>query len=171
MPPKSTKKEKPVQETILLDEESDQPDDIESSSDQETIQKKPRKKSTYVLTPARKAQFEKARLARQAKIASRKEERDVFNKEKTRLQQAAVAKELEMKNKKLAKLQAKIAAIPDSSSSEEDIVIQRKKKHKPRRKIVLQDDSSSEDDTPQPPRRKSLPKQEPVKLQPIVQFC
>ena len=119
--------------------------DIEEISD-EGIQK-PTKgikvKKPYVLTDARKLQFDKARLVRQSNIESKKkiqEEKDeIYNNIKKDLEKKKDKKNTKKKKNEIKKLIEEV-----ESSSDEEIVI--KKVKAPKKKIIYVESDDSEDE-------------------------
>ena len=129
--------------------------DIEEISD-EGIQKKTKPKKPYVLTEARKAQFDKARLVRQSNIESKKkiqEEKDeIYNNIKKDLE-----KKKDKKNVKKQKSQIKKLIEEVESDSDEEIII--KKVKAPKKKIIYVESDESEDgEIIEKPKRKEKPK-------------
>jgi hypothetical protein len=129
----SKKQSKVIKEIVPVVEKVVEP---ESSSDESEVLEKPKRKSNYVLTPARKAAFEKARIVRAEKIAVRKGEKDKKDAEYTEFKEAKQAK----KTKKVQKRQEEELKALDTSSDEETVVVVKKKK--PKKKIIY----VSEDD-------------------------
>ena len=150
--------------------------DIEEVSD-EGIQKKTKPKKPYVLTEARKAQFDKARLVRQSNIESKKkiqEEKDeIYNNIK-----ADLLKKKDKKNVKKQKSQIKKLIEEVESDSDEEIII--KKVKAPKKKIIYVESDESEDgpysrarrdserEIIEKPKRKDKPKDVIVEKQIIV---
>ena len=131
--------------------------DIEEVSD-EGIQKTKggKEKKPYVLTEARKAQFDKARLVRQSNIESKKkiqEEKDeIYNNIK-----ADLLKKKDKKNVKKQKSQIKKLIEEVESDSDEEIII--KKVKAPKKKIIYVESDESEDgEIIEKPKRKEKPK-------------
>ena len=98
-------------------------------------------KKPYVLTDARKAQFDKARLVRQSNIESKKkiqEEKDeIYNNIKKDLEKKKDKKNTKKKKNEIKKLIEEV-----ESSSDEEIVI--KKVKAPKKKIIYVDDTGAE---------------------------
>lgn len=130
----------------------DNPKDIEEISDNDIEIKPTKEKKPYVLTDARKAQFEKARAKRMENVEQKKKEQDEKNKEynekKQLLEQKKDAKMKLKQAKELKKLEEEVEDI-------EEVII---KKSKPKKKrIVYVEDSSSEEEIVV---KKNKPKQE-----------
>jgi hypothetical protein len=154
--------------------------DIEEVSDEE-IQKtkgKTKEKKPYVLTDARKAQFEKARQVRQANIEAKKKEQEekdaLFEQIKRDLE-----KKKDKKHAKQQKSQIKKLIEEVESDSDEEIVV--KKVKAPKKKIIYVESDPSEDEEDiiekkKPVRREQKPIVEiqqpvPVKyLKPVIRY-
>ena len=143
----------------------------QEASDDEVIEKKVKK--PYVLTEARKAQFDKARMVRQANVLLKKQEKEGKQTEIKNL-------EIELKDKQDMKVNKKknkiIQQIADEESSdedeEEDEIIIKKSKPKPKsKKVVYVKYESSSEDEPEP-RAKQIKKAVIQKrdLRPIIQY-
>ena len=104
------KEEKIIQET-------------EGKSSDESVIEKPKKKSDYVMTDARKKAFEQARLKRQENIDKRNKEKEEFEKIKNEKKEKKQQKEIKKKEKELKELE---------TSDDESVVIV-KKKQKPKK--------------------------------------
>ena len=134
-------------------------------------------KKPYVLTDARKAQFDKARLVRQSNIETKKkiqEEKDeIYNNIK-----ADLLKKKDKKNVKKQKSQIKKLIEEVESDSDEEIII--KKVKAPKKKIIYVESDESEDgpysrarrdserEIIEKPKRKDKPKDVIVEKQIIV---
>ena len=155
-------------------EDSKEINEIEEVSD-EGIQKTKggKDRKPYVLTDARKAQFDKARLVRQSNIENKKkiqEEKDeIYNNIKKDLE-----KKKDKKNVKKQKSQIKKLIEEVESDSDEEIII--KKVKAPKKKIIYVESDESEDDTwaegsrasreiIQKPKRKEKPKEKEIKIE------
>ena len=147
-----------------------QEDIPQEASDDEVIEKKPAKqKKAYVLTEARKLQFEKARMVRQANVLLKKLEKEGKQTEIKNL-------EIELKNKQDMKVNKKknqiIKQIADEESSdeEEDEIIIKKSKPKPKSKkvVYVKYESSSEDEPERKPMKKAVIQKRD--LRPIIQY-
>ena len=120
--------------------------DIEEVSADEGIQKTTKaikEKKPYVLTDARKLQFDKARLVRQSNIESKKkiqEEKDeIYNNIKKDLERKKDKKNSKKKKNEIKKLIEEV-----ESSSDEEIVI--KKVKPPKKKIIYVESDDSEEE-------------------------
>ena len=137
--------------------------DIEEVSD-EGIQKETKK--PYVLTEARKAQFDKARLVRQSNIESKKkiqdEKDEIYNNLK-----ADLLKKKDKKNVKKQKSQIKKLIEEVESDSDEEIII--KKVKAPKKKIIyVESDESEDEEIIEKPKRKDKPKDVVVEEKPQI---
>ena len=165
------------QEEIIQPINNDDPnltDDSEITKPKSTKEKKP-----YVLTPARKAQFEKARQIRDENREQRKQDKDADNKIHDDIKNDLIRKkELQAIRKKTREMKAIVNKASEISEdedlqSEEEIIIKKKKPiQKKKKKIVYEsssdessDESSSEEVIqkkkkyyPPPPTPKSEPK-------------
>ncbi len=119
--------------------------DIEEVSADEGIQKTKggKVRQPYVLTDARKLQFDKARLVRQSNIESKKkiqEEKDeIYNNIKKDLERKKDKKNSKKKKNEIKKLIEEV-----ESSSDEEIVI--KKVKPPKKKIIYVESDDSEEE-------------------------
>ena len=150
MPPKKVKSIEDIKETeIYEDEPPEEPYDSESDSQSSASivitkpTKQPKEKKPYVLTPARKAQFEKARIIRDENRAKNKQIKDDENKKHEELKNDLIRKkELKTIRKKTREIKA-LVETGNSSSEEEQVVIKKKPKKK---KIVYVTETSSEEE-------------------------
>ena len=148
-------------------EDSKEIKEIEEVSD-EGIQKTKggKDKKPYVLTDARKAQFDKARLVRQSNIETKKkiqEEKDeIYNNIKKDLE-----KKKDKKNVKKQKSQIKKLIEEVESDSDEEIII--KKVKAPKKKIIyVESDESEDEEIIEKPKRKEKPKDVVVEEKPMI---
>jgi len=124
-------------------------DDAELSDDSEITKPKPSKeKKPYVLTPARKAQFEKARQIRDENREQRKQDKDADIKIHDDIMNDLIRKK---ELKAIRKKTREMKAIVDKSSeisSDEEIIIKTPKQKPPKpptyKKKVVYESSSSE---------------------------
>ena len=106
----------------------------------EKVIKPPKEKKPYVLTPARKAQFEKARVKRAENIEIKKQIKSKENEEHELLKQDLIRKkELKTIRKKAREIK-RIVQTVDESESEPEVVY----KKKPKKKIVYESSSDEE---------------------------
>ena len=165
----SNKKLKEIKEEILSETASD------PSSDSEIEIKPKKERKPYVLTEARKKQFEIARIKRQENVAQRKliqaEKNKEFIEKKNKIQQKNELKEKRKQEKELQKLAYKSVVELESESEEEKIIV---KKKKPKKKIIYIDsDSESEDEVYRKSTKKSHrhpPTTQPRQIRPLVYF-
>ena len=132
-------------------------DDISSTESESEIEisknvtKKGKPKKEYILTEARKLQFEKARIKRMENIQKQKMEKEQFQKQKDELKRIADEKKKLKQEKQIKKLKKEI-----ESESEEEIII--KKTKKPKKKIVYVESDDSDVEIVKK-EKKSLPPQ------------
>ena len=128
---KGTKIIKDIESDDEIEIKNTPPVDIEEELDEEDIKSTSKSKKPYVLTEARKNQFDKARLIRLENCNIRKQEKEITNKEynenKKILQENKMKKLLKKQNKEL-ELYRQSKELNDGSSDEEEIVIMKKKK-------------------------------------------
>ena len=160
-------------------EEVEEIEEVEGSTDSESsssggeepnIIEKPKRRTTYTMTDARKQAFEKARQVRAANIAARKAEKDKeqekYNQYKDELKQKKELKKKKQQEQELKQFE---------SSSEEEIIV--KKRTKPKKKIIyLEDDEEEKDDKKNViiinnGPAKQEPPATPKKVGPRVVFC
>jgi hypothetical protein len=110
------------------------------ASDEDDIQLKPKQRKPYVLTEARKAQFEKAREIRMARVnEKRKDEEDKkteFNNRKLQLEEL---RQIKQKKKEAEELKMMEAELSRDESDEEVIIMKKQKKRKtiaPTREVI-----------------------------------
>lgn len=140
-----------VEEIILNDV------NVESTDDDEKIEKPKKEKKPYVLTEARKQSFINARKKRAENIAIRNEvktikklEDDQFNKEKLKLKedkeklkQDKIIKKEELKKLHLKIIEdSKVIETVESDTDEEPIIVKKKKSKKP--KVIYESESDDE---------------------------
>ena len=136
-------------------------------------------KKPYVLTDARKAQFEKARLKRMENVQLKKQnDEEKYSKYEDLKINLELKKEKKLKKQKEKELIALLAETENISSDEENIIVKRinpkkekKPKKKPVKKVIL--DSDSESDTEEYNKPKKQPKQQypaPKTLKSVIQF-
>ena len=123
---KNIKAAKEMEEVIKEDVVEEQ-----ESSDDEVIEKKTAKeKKPYVLTQARKEQFEKARMIRQEKLNIAKAEKESKQNEIKNLELELKDKQDKKVNKKKDKIIQRIEAEETSDEEEEEEIIVQKPKKK-----------------------------------------
>ena len=123
-------------------------DDAELSDDSEITKPKTKEKKPYVLTPARKAQFEKARQIRDENREQRKQDKDADIKIHDDIKNDLIRKK---ELKAIRKKTREMKAIVDKSSeisSEDEIIIKKEKKKppKPQKKKVYESSSEESSD-------------------------
>ena len=141
------------------------------------LRKNGQPKKEYILTDARKNQFEVARNKRQENIALKKEEKEKANSEysllKKELDKKLAKKEKRSQAKELLKLMNETKNISSDEDSDEEVIIKKKSK-KPKKKVVyVEDDSESEEEEEHRPktRREPLRSQTPTReLRPIIRY-
>ena len=131
----------------------------------EKVIKPPKEKKPYVLTPARKAQFEKARVKRAENIEIKKQIKNKENEEHELLKQNLIRKkELKTIRKKAREIK-RIVQTVDESESEPEVVIHKKK---PKKKIVYESSSDEEIVIKKPkPVKQELPPAPPQTPRPV----
>ena len=107
-----------------------------SDDEEDNKIEKPKRKTNYVLTDARKKAFELAIIKRNENIQLRKQLREAENNKLIKLKEELKNKQI----KKINKIKKQVEEI--SESEEEEIIIKRKKK--PKKKIIIQEESESE---------------------------
>ena len=116
---------------------------IEYSDEDRQKTKGNKVKKPYVLTDARKLQFDKARLVRQSNIESKKKEQEekdaLYFQMRLELEKKKVKKNSKKKKNEIKKLIEEV-----ESSSDEEIVI--KKVKAPKKKIIYVESDGSEDE-------------------------
>ena len=150
MPPKKVKPIEDIKEEEFYEDEPPMEpydSDSDSSSSVSLVITKPTKpvkeKKPYVLTPARKAQFEKARIIRDENRAKNKQIKEEANKKHEELKNDIIRKkELKTIRKKTREIKA-LVETGNSSSEEEQVIIKTKPKKK---KIVYVNESSSDEE-------------------------
>ena len=141
----------------------------QEASDDEVIEKKVKK--PYVLTEARKAQFDKARMIRQEKLNIAKAEKEGKQNEIKNLELELKDKQDKKVNKKKNQIIKKIADEETSDEDEEeDEIIIKKSKPKPKSKkvVYVKYESSSEDEPERKPMKKAVIQKRD--LRPIIQY-
>ena len=144
-----------------------------------------KEKKAYVLTPARKAQFEKARLIREDNIARKNAIRDE-EAEKHEIFKNELLKKKEIKSNKKKEKEIKALIVSDSDSSDSEVIVKKKKpphKAKPKKKIVYESSSESESGSESesdheviikkhkhPPVSQNYPPSKPVEVRRIIQY-
>lgn len=127
-------------------------DDAELSDDSEITKPKSiaKEKKPYVLTPARKAQFEKARQIRDENREQRKQDKDADIKIHDDIKNDLIRKkELKAIRKKTREMKAIVDKSSEISSDEEIIIKTPKLKAKPptyKKKVVYESSSSESSD-------------------------
>jgi len=135
-------------------------DDISSESEESEIEisknitKKGKPKKEYILTEARKRQFELARQKRMENIQKINMEKEEFKKQKDELKRIADEKKKLKQEKQIKKLKKEI-----ESESEEEIII--KKTKKPKKKIVYVESDDSDVEIVKKEKKSLPPKQTP----------
>ena len=136
-------------------------DDSFSSSSSIVMTKKPvkqkavKEKKPYVLTPARKAQFEKARIKRAENIEIKKQIKSKETEEHELLKQDLIRKkELKTIRKKAREIKRIVQTVEESEESEPEIII---KKKKPKKKVVYESSSDEEIVKKKPIIKQDLP--------------
>lgn len=150
MPPKKVKPIEDIKEPeIYEDEPPTEPYDSETDTSSSVSivltkpTKQPKEKKPYVLTPARKAQFEKARIIRDENRAKNKLIKDEADKKHEENKNDIIRKkELKTIRKKTREIKA-LVETGNSSSEEEQVVIKKKPKKK---KIVYVEETSSDEE-------------------------
>jgi hypothetical protein len=141
------------------DSESDDNLVIQAPTQPPKAQKEPKltksgkEKAPYVLTEARKKQFEIARNARMKNIESKKAQQNEnyaqYDELKKELEKKKIKKLEKIKQKELVKLMAETDNIStDNDESDEDLVVKPKKtkaQPKPKKKKVIVESSSEEE--------------------------
>ena len=107
-----------------------------SSSEDEEPAKIEKTKKPYIMTEARKAAFEKARIARADNIARRKQVKEKEVNELTKFKEEKIKK----KTMKEKQKEEQIAKLEESSSSEDEPIIVKKKKTKKKKVIYISED-------------------------------
>lgn len=126
-------------------------------------EKPPKIKKDYVLTDARKAQFDKARIIRQENIDIKKIQKELENDEYNKIKEdLAIIKKANDKRKKvkeLLKLKKEVEEEASSSSEEEEEEIikkptrKSKPKPKPKKKVVYESSESEEEEEEIKPKK------------------
>ena len=149
--------------------------DAQLSDDSEITKPKPNKeKKPYVLTPARKAQFEKARQIRDENREQRKQDKDADIKIHDDIKNDLIRKkELKAIRKKTREMKS-IVDKASEISSEDEIIIKTSKKKVSKKKVYVSsseessDESSSEEEVVQKKKKHypppSTPKSEPKRI-------
>jgi hypothetical protein len=144
-----------------------------------------KERKAYVLTPARKAQFEKARLIREDNIARKNAIRDE-EAEKHELFKNELLKKKEIKSNKKKEKEIKALIVSDSDSSDSEVIVKKKKPHKakPKKKKVVYESSSESESGSElesdheviikkhkhPPVSQNYPPSKPVEVRRIIQY-
>jgi len=136
----------------------------------EKVIKPPKEKKPYVLTPARKAQFEKARVKRAENIEIKKQIKSKENEEHELLKQDLIRKkELKTIRKKAREIK-RIVQTVEESESEPEVVY----KKKPKKKVVYESSSDEEivikEKKPKPIKQELPPPQTPRQVKRTPQF-
>ena len=124
----------PLSDDIFL--QSNTKTDVEEESSSEEPAKIEKTKKPYVMTEARKAAFEKARIARADNIARRKQVKEKEVIELTKFKEEKIKK----KTMKEKQKEEQIAKLEESSSSEDEPIIVKKKKTKKKKVIYISED-------------------------------
>ena len=132
----------------------------------EKIVKPPKEKKPYVLTPARKEQFEKARIKRAENIEIKKIAKNKENEEHELLKQDLIRKkELKTIRKKAREIKRIVQTV--ESESEEEVIVKRK----PKKKVIVYESSSDEEIVKKKPPKKELPPAPPATpVRRVMQF-
>ena len=142
------------------------------------LTKSGKEKAPYVLTEARKKQFEIARNARMKNIESKKAQQNEnyaqYDELKKELEKKKIKKLEKIKQKELVKLMAETDNIStDNDESDEDLVVKPKKTKapKPKKKRVIVESSSEEEEviSKAKPREKHQP-QQPLKPKSTIRY-
>ena len=120
---------------------------------QPKLTKSGKEKAPYVLTEARKKQFEIARNARMKNIESKKAQQNEnyaqYDELKKELEKKKIKKLEKIKQKELVKLMAETDNISTDNESDEDLIVKPPKKTKaqpkPKKKRVIVESSSEEE--------------------------
>ena len=134
------------QEEIIQPINNDDP----NLTDDSEITKPKKEKKPYVLTPARKAQFEKARQIRDENRKQRKQDKDADNKIHDDIKNDLIRKkELQAIRKKTREMKAIVNKASEISEdedlqSEEEIIIKKKKPIQKKKKKIVYESSSDE---------------------------
>ena len=162
-------------------EEIIQPANDEVSDDSEiTKPKSTKEKKPYVLTPARKAQFEKARQIRDENREQRKQDKDADIKIHDDIKNDLIRKkELKAIRKKTREMKSIVAKASEISSEDEIIIKKEKKKPLPKKKVYVSssEESSDESSSEEVIQKKkkhypppSTPKSEPISQKRVIQY-
>ena len=125
-----------------------------SDSTSEDIELKPKKeKKPYILTDARKIQFEKARQKRMENVEIKKKEKEELSKEFVDKKKELELKKQEVLKKKhtkeLLKLQEELekekSLVDESVNSDTEIIIKKRKPIQRKRIVYLEDDDDEEE--------------------------
>ena len=107
-----------------------------------------KEKKPYVLTPARKAQFEKARQIRDENREQRKQDKDADIKIHDDIKNDLIRKkELKAIRKKTREMKSIVAKASEISSDEEIIIKKEKKKPLPKKKVYVSSSEESSDES------------------------
>ena len=131
-----------------VEEIEDDVSSIELKEENVIVEKTKKEKKPYVMTEARKAAFEKARLKRDENTKLRKAQQKQLQDEQEAIKNAVIEKRnrsLIKKNKKEIKKIIQNEDLLSSSSEEEEIII--KKKH-PKKKVIYIESESEEEEKP-----------------------
>jgi len=154
--------------------------DINPTTTKTTKNGKPKK--PYVLTDARKAQFEKARIKRMENITAKRQlDEEKYSKYEDLKINLEIKKDKKLKKQKEKELITLLAETENISSDDEEEIIEKrihpKKEKKPRqakqKKAILQSESESESDTEEYNKPKALQRKQqpgPKVLKSIIQF-
>ena len=167
----------PANDEVSDDSEITKPKSIAKAniSQGQTKEKKP-----YVLTPARKAQFEKARQIRDENREQRKQDKDADIKIHDDIKNDLIRKkELKAIRKKTREMKSIVAKASEISSDEEIIIKKEKKKPLPKKKVYVSssEESSDESSSEEVIQKKkkhypppSTPKSEPISQKRVIQY-
>jgi len=158
--------------------EESEDDSFSSSSSIVMTKKKPvkqkavKEKKPYVLTPARKAQFEKARIKRAENIEIKKQIKSKETEEHELLKQDLIRKkELKTIRKKAREIKRIVQTVEESEESEPEVIVVKKKK--PKKKVVYESSSDEEIVKKKPIIKQDLPPPstpKPREIKRVMQF-
>ena len=119
---------------IKVIEEFIEDSSIELKPQKLKLEKSPKEKKEYVLTDARKAQFDKARIKRQENIDLKKKTKELENEEYNKVKNELLYKKDEKDKKRQARELLKLKREVEETSSEEEEIVKPKAKPKPKPK-------------------------------------
>ena len=150
--------------------------DINPTTTKTTKNGKPKK--PYVLTDARKAQFEKARIKRMENITAKRQlDEEKYSKYEDLKINLEIKKDKKLKKQKEKELITLLAETENISSDDEEEIIEKrihpkkdKKPKKPKKKVVIESDSDSDSDTIEYNKPKKQQQPGPKVLKSVIQF-